>query len=124
MDHRVQEFVADTVRNVVGLDVALFFQANPAAFDTPAGLALRLHRRVEEIQPALDRLTASQVLEVFSRGDGRYHCYCLRRDREAWNLLCLVSHEYLDVPDSRKEIVRMLVRQQAADRSGGTPPEN
>jgi len=123
MDARVRKFVAETARNVVGLDVALFFQANPSTFDTAAGLALRLHRSLEEIQPALERLAAAGLLEVVTRGDGRYRCYSLARDPETWHLLCLLSEAYLDHPETRKEIVRMLVRLHAEDQpraqSGG-----
>ncbi len=121
MDARVRKFIAETARNVVGLDVALFFQANPSTFDTAAGLALRLHRSLEEVQPALERLAAAGLLEVATRGDGRYRCYSLARDPETWHLLCLLSEAYLDHPDTRKEIVRMLVRQYAEDRPRAEP---
>jgi hypothetical protein len=121
MDARVRKFVAETARNVVGLDVALFFQANPSTFDTAAGLALRLHRSLEEIQPALERLAAAGLLEVVTRGDGRYRCYSLARDPETWHLLCLLSEAYLDHPETRKEIVRMLVRQYGEDQPRAQP---
>ncbi len=121
MDARVRDFVATVARDVVGLDVALFFQANPATFDSSSGLALRLHRNLEEVQPALERLAAAGVLEVFTRGDGRYRCYSLSREPQVWHLLCLVSEAYLDYPEVRKEIVRMLVRQHAEDRARAHP---
>jgi hypothetical protein len=125
MDARVRDFVAKVARDVVGLDVALFFQANPATFDTSAGLALRLHRNLDEVQPALERLAEAGVLDIFTRGDGRYRCYSLSREPQVWHLLCLISEAYLDYPEVRKEIVRMLVRQHAEDRSRphSTPTE-
>lgn len=110
MDARVVQFVEETARNIVGLDVALFFQANPRTFDTAAGLALRTHRGIDEVTEALTRLTAHGILESFSRGDGRYTCYALNKDVKTWNLLCLLSEAYLDHLDQRKEIIRLLMR--------------
>lgn len=121
MDPRVKKFIEETACDVVGLDVALFFQANLATFDTAAGLALRLHRSVEELQPALERLAEQGLLEVFLRGDGRYRCYSLSREPQVWHLLCLVSEAYLDQPETRKEIVRMLVRKYRNERDHGAP---
>jgi hypothetical protein len=128
MDSRVKDFIGQVAYNVVGLDIALFFQANPATFDTAAGLALRLHRKGEEIQPALDRLLAAGALEISARGEGRYHVYSLCREPVTWRLLCLVSEAYLEESETRKDIVRMLVRQQmeagnAAERPAGNGGE-
>lgn len=129
MDDRVRHFVQEAARTVVGLDVALFYQGNPSTFDTPAGIALRTHRSVDEVQPALEQLATNGVLETHVRGDGRYVCYALPKDTVIWNLLCLVSEAYLDDPKSRKEIVRMLIKLQQNSRptdchvvgSGGGP---
>lgn len=112
MDERLTEFVANVAQTIVGLDVALFFQANPRTFDTPAGLALRTHRDVVEVSEVLERMAEHGILEGFSRGDGRYTCYALPKDTKVWNLLCLLSEAYLDRSDSRKEIVRILIRRQ------------
>ncbi len=121
MDTRVRDFIVEVARDVIGLDIALFFQSNPATFDTSAGLALRLHRHHEEVQPALERLAEAGVLEVFTRGDGRYRCYTLPRDSQVWHLLCLVCEAYLDHPEARKEIVRMLIRRHTEDRARSQP---
>ena len=116
MDERVTDFVEHAAQTLVGLDVALFYQANPRTFDTAAGVALRTHRSVEAVEPALQRLAECGILEVFSRGDGRFRCYALRTASEVWNVLCLVSEAYHDDPQSRKEIVRLLVARRLRDR--------
>ena len=121
MDARVADFVAEVAHDVVGLEVALFFQANPDTFDTSAGMAQRLRHRHDEVQPALERLAEPGVLEVCTRGDGKYHCYSLSREAAVWHLLCMVSEAYLDQPEVRKQIVRLLVerrRQQHAPAPG------
>jgi hypothetical protein len=117
MDERIIDFVENVAQTIVGLDVALFFQANPRTFDTAAGLALRTHRGVDEVAEVLERMAGQGTLEAFSRGDGRYTCYALPKNPQVWNLLCLLSEAYLDHSESRKHIVRMLIRHQAARNS-------
>lgn len=112
MDQRLTHFVEEVAQTIVGLDVALFFQSNPRTFDTAAGLALRTHRDVDEVGEVLDRMAQHGVLEAFSRGDGRYTCYALPKDVKVWNLLCLLAEGYLDHSESRKEIIRILIRRQ------------
>jgi hypothetical protein len=119
MDERVIEFVQQVAQTIVGLDVALFFQANPRTFDTAAGLALRTHRDVDEVALVLDRMARHGFLEAFSRGDGRYTCYALPKDIKVWNLLCLLSEAYLDHSDSRKQIVKIIIKRQHEQASQG-----
>ncbi len=116
MDARIKDFIRDHARNLIGLDVALFFQTNPQTFDTPEGLARRTHRDVAEVRQALDRLAAGNILQVFSRGEGRYQCYALAKTAEAWDLLCLLSEAYMDDLEARKEIVRLLMQTRTAER--------
>ncbi len=112
LDERVRKFIKETVQSIIGLDIVLYFQANPKTFDTAGGLALRLRKEVEDIKPALARLVDGGILEVHIRADGQYQCYSLVRDPAVWNLLCLVSEAYIDDPRTRGEIVRMLIRQR------------
>jgi hypothetical protein len=116
MEQVVREFVQDIAQDLAGLEVALYFQANPRAFDTPAGIALRTHRSVEQVQPALERLGEKGVLEEFDRGDGRYRCYALSPTRDTWALLCMVSEAYHDDPESRQVIVKMLIERHMRNR--------
>ena len=116
MDERVLQFVRDTAHTMVGLDVALFYQANPSTFDTPTGIALRTHRGVDEIKPALERLAKHGVLEVHERAEGRYTCYALVRDQGIWTTLCRVSDAYHGNPEVRKQILMILVQQQRSAR--------
>jgi hypothetical protein len=112
MNERVIDFVENVAQTIVGLDVALFFQSNPRTFDTAAGLALRTHRDLDEVAQTLERLAQNGILEAFSRGDGRYTCYALPKDIKVWNLLCMLSEAYLDHSESRKQIVRILIKRQ------------
>lgn len=114
MDERVREFVQGVAHNIAGLDVALFYQANPTTFDTATGIALRTHRSVAEVQPILERLARHGILEAHARGEGRYVCYALSRARAVWELLCLLSEAYHDDPEARKEIVRIIIATRPA----------
>ena len=117
MDPRVAEFVEKVAQTIVGLDVALFYQANPRTFDTPAGLALRTHRDVDEVTVVLERMAEHGYLEAFTRGEGRYTCYALPKDQKVWNLLCRLSEAYLDRSETRKEIIKIIIRRQASQAS-------
>ena len=120
MDPRLTEFIEQAVQTVVGLDVALFYQANPRTFDTSAGIALRTHRNVEEVAEVLERLARHGCLEAFVRGEGRYTCYALPKDPQVWTLLCRLSEAFLDRSESRKEIIRLIIKRQAALREQAT----
>jgi hypothetical protein len=109
MDKRVAEFVNDVAQTIVGLDVALYLQDNPRTFDTAAGLALRLRHPVEAIEPVVERFADYGLLRKVIPREGSYTCYSLTRTPAMWHLLCLISESYIDNPDTRKEIVRMLV---------------
>lgn len=119
MDEQVREFIETTALDLVGLDVALFYQANPRAFDTASGIALRTHRAVDEVEPALDRMSEQGFLEVLSRGDGRYRVYALATAPEVWRTLCRVSEAYHEDPEARKEIILMLVQRRLRERTTG-----
>ena len=106
---RIRWFVEEIAQNIVGLDVALFFQANPNVFDSVPGLARRVGRGVEEISEVLDRMAGAEVLEVYELGAGKYHCYILKHSEEAWGLLCHLSELYLDNPAARRQIIQMLI---------------
>jgi len=122
MDDRVRSFIEETAQDLVGLDVALFYQANPRAFDTASGIALRPHRAVDEVEPALSRMSENGFLEVLSRGDGRYRVYALSPAPEVWRTLCRVSEAYHEDPDARREIILMLVQRRLQERMTGDAP--
>ncbi|MFO7945770.1 MAG: hypothetical protein R6V19_03010 [Armatimonadota bacterium] len=122
MDPRVETFINEHAGNLVGLDIALFFQANPQTFDTAAGIAKRTHRNVEEVKAALQRLADAELLEAFGGGQGRSTCFSLLKNPENWNLLCLLSEAYVDDLEQRKEIVRLIMKSHLRSRGHAEQP--
>lgn len=123
LGEKIRRFIEEVAQNIVGLDVALFFQAHPGIFDTVPGIASRVGRPPEEIQEALDRLAAAHILEVHELGAGRYKCYCLHRTEDVWRLLCRLSELYLDDAAARREIIRSLVRRHERKTDASTQQE-
>lgn len=59
----VTQFVESHVRSLLAWDILVFFHRNPdAVLDTP-GLASRLGRRVEEVEPEVDALCDGRILQ-------------------------------------------------------------
>lgn len=59
----VIQFVDLNVRSLLTWDILVFFHKNPDAVVDIAGLALRLGRRVEEIEPEIVPLCESGILQ-------------------------------------------------------------
>jgi hypothetical protein len=58
----VTQFVERHVRSLLAWDILVFFNRNPDAALDSAGLASRLGRRAEEVEPEVDFLCDSRVL--------------------------------------------------------------
>lgn len=59
----VTQFVESHVRSLLAWDILVFFHRNPDAVLDAAGLASRLGRRVEEVEPEVDALCRGHVLQ-------------------------------------------------------------
>jgi hypothetical protein len=124
MDARIEQFIRENAKNLIGLDVALFYQANPNTFDSPEALARRTHRDDVEVKQAMDRLVEAGVLEVHARGEGRHQCYALVRTAAVWTLLCALSEAYLDDLESRKDIIRLLMKKPKGPDASAEDPRS
>jgi len=122
MDKRVAQFIREVAQSIVGLAVALYLQDHPRTFDTAAGIALRLRHPVEAIEPVMERFADYGLIRKVSSQDGSYTCYSLNRSPAMWNLLCLISESFIDNPETRKEIVRMLVSRRRKHAEPNTKP--
>lgn len=59
----VTQFVELHVRSLLAWDIVVFFHRNPDAVLDSSGLASRLGRRVEEVEPEIDSLCDGHILQ-------------------------------------------------------------
>ena len=59
----VTQFVERHVRSLLAWDILVFFHRNPDAVLDASGLASRLGRRVEEVEPEIDSLCEGRILQ-------------------------------------------------------------
>jgi len=59
----VMQFVDHHVRSLLTWDILVFFHRNPDAVLDVEGLASRLGRRVDELEPEIDSLCAGRILQ-------------------------------------------------------------
>ena len=59
----VTQFVERHVRSLLAWDILVFFHRNPDAVLDGAGLASRLGRRVEEVEPEIESLCDGRILQ-------------------------------------------------------------
>jgi hypothetical protein len=59
----VTQFVERHVRSLLAWDILVFFHRNPDSVLDCAGLASRLGRRVEEVEPEVDSLCEGRILQ-------------------------------------------------------------
>jgi hypothetical protein len=59
----IMKFVDQYVRSLLTWDILVFFHRNPDAVLDLEGLASRLGRRVEELQPEIDELCKDKILQ-------------------------------------------------------------
>jgi hypothetical protein len=61
--------VFQLVNNLTGVDIITFFVQNPYAIDSVEGLAVRIGRRAEELEPVLEELCKEELLNRIDLGD-------------------------------------------------------
>lgn len=108
---RVEWLVRDVIRDLVGLEVVLFFQANPGLYDTREGISQRLGYRYTDVAGPLERLAAAGILERFEGGERRGPYYGLKGRPEVWELISELSRLYLEDAQARQDIISILIRE-------------
>jgi len=109
MDEEVRDLLQRTVKDLVTLEIALFFHAHPDYMDSREGLCLRLACEPPGVEKALDGLAQAGILELFELGEGRYKVYSYTRNRDKRTTIQRLDFYYHDDPNTRAEIVRHLI---------------
>jgi len=73
---RINKDLDSIPQTVIRIELLAFFQANPYTRDTAGGLALRLHRPCQQLELALQALSALGILEI--GGTSKVTIYRLR----------------------------------------------
>lgn len=109
LDEELRQFARRIADRNMCLVVALYFQANPDASDTPEGLARRIGADLYQVEEALSHLSRVNVLTCATLGAGAYAVYSLTKDPEVKRLLTRLSEAYHGNPQARTEIVRGIM---------------
>ena len=60
---------------ILGIECTLFFEENPFTFDNLEGLAYRLGRKQEQLQPILNRLVSQSIIARIGEGQMAIYQY-------------------------------------------------
>jgi len=85
MDPRLLDFVKTKVNSFIKWDLVRFFYENPNTADTVENIARYAGRNVEAVQPEIEELVASGVMEKHRLGD--MDVYSLAKDEEMRRLI-------------------------------------
>jgi hypothetical protein len=105
----IEQLISARVNDLVKLELALFFQQNPAVVDRVEGIARRLRREPCCVEDALRALAEGGILERFELGAGKYVLYSYTRDPDMRCLLDTLSAAYHDDQEERTQIVKRLM---------------
>ncbi|ADU30485.1 hypothetical protein [Evansella cellulosilytica] len=61
--------------NPLEVECTIFFQENPYSYETLHGLGRRLGRNPIDLQPVLEKLVHSTILEMIGEGDSAIYRY-------------------------------------------------
>lgn len=65
--------ISQLLSDLPGVDIAAFFVQNPYAWDSVENLAVRVGRRVSQIEPAVKRLAGAGLLQAMEIGNQRVY---------------------------------------------------
>ncbi len=57
------------------MELTMFFQENPYTYETVNGLAIRLGRHSDDLQPIIQQLVNNMILEVIGTGERAIYRY-------------------------------------------------
>ena len=109
MDDEVKNLLRRAMKDLVTLEITLFFQRHPDAVDSQDGLSKRLACEPEDLSPALDALAKEGIIDRSRLGDGRYEVFSLTPNQQLRSTLGRLSSYYHDDPASRAEIIRHII---------------
>jgi hypothetical protein len=110
MDRSITEFVEHFLDSPTKLDIALFYEANRSAMDTPTGIALRISRPIGESARALGELARRGLLRARDLRGGKFVVYSLSEDASVRDALQAVRQAYAHSEDDRQAILKLSAK--------------
>ncbi|NIM04623.1 MAG: hypothetical protein GTO55_01725 [Armatimonadetes bacterium] len=116
MDEEVKSLLQRAVKNLVSLEVTLFFHSHPEQPNDVEDLCRRMGCEPATVANALRDLANAGVVECFQLGAGRYEIYSYTHNTTVRSAVDRLSHCYHDDPKSRAEIIQHII--SSSIRSG------
>ncbi len=107
LEKELANFLKNVVNSMAKLDLINFFFSNPYTIDTVDGLALRVGRRVEGIEKAVEELSEVGILE--KRVQGELVLYAFVPGNEWYELIGRLLKS-LDNRETRLKIITYLIK--------------
>jgi predicted transcriptional regulator len=109
MEEDIERLLAETLYDVVRLNVALFFHDHPSLIESGEQIARRLGRDLAAVGRALEGLAQSGILERFELGSGRYVLYAYAQNPKTRDTIARLSRCFREDPVLRGMIVRQVM---------------
>jgi hypothetical protein len=104
MKEQLAQYVGQIGSSVIAVEVLAYFHRNPSAMDTSRGLAHWIGRNPELLEPVLEQLATTGLLQRSNSGNPVFR---YARDREARELVGEFLGQLLD-SDGRLRLAKLL----------------
>jgi predicted transcriptional regulator len=109
MDEEVRNLLLRAVRNLMSLEVTLFFHSHPEQPNDLEDLCRRMGSDPAAVAGVLQDLTQAGIVERFQLGEGRYEIYSYTHNPALRSAIGRLSRCYHENPRSRAEIIRHII---------------
>jgi hypothetical protein len=109
VDKEVQGLVKKALKDIISLDVTLYFHAHPELVESPEGLSHRLACEPTVLTETLQHLSEQGIVERFLLGGGRYEVFSYTHDPNRRSCVGKLSDCYHNDPAARQEIIKHIV---------------
>lgn len=116
MDKEVKQLLQCAVKNLISLEVTLFFHTHPEQASDLQDLCCRLGSEPEVVKKTLKELAGAGIVECAKLGAGRYEIYSYTHDPQLRSAIERLSCYYHDDPRSRAEIIRHIISHSISSR--------
>jgi len=114
VDQEVKGLLRRALKDILSLDVMLYFHAHPELVESREGLCRRLACEPAVLENALQHLSEQGIIERSLLGGGRYEVFSYTPDERQRACIGKLSDCYHNDPAARKEIIKHIVASSIA----------